>query len=217
MSDTLTYSKRIHLSLHTAWRCAKILYFCAKTCSIFKDSSALSVWLCTLWHAKSILILRLIKCGYNQGLIVYWSPLWDTRVLNNAIPWASMQQQSPFILPASGAGDCCWVVIWFGMGQPGLSPPPDSSDSAEPSQLTCFALTHLFSFLLIKWSDKVGALSHYKPLDTRHIKWTNMQMLPLFMELREFKKGETYTNLTIILLFCSPFFYAGCGSHCTIF
>lgn len=121
---------------------------------------------------------------------MYWSSLWDTRVLNNAFPWASMQRQSPFILPASGACDCCWALIWFGMGQPGLSPPPDSSDSAEPYQLTRFALTHLFSFLLIKWSDKVGALSHYKLLDTRHIKWTNVQMLPLFMEPGGLKKEE---------------------------
>lgn len=162
--DTHIYCTANTLILtHRAFHCAKILYFCAKACSIFKDCSALSVWLYTAWCTQSILIPRLIKCGYNQGLIVYWSPLWDTGVLNNAIPWAWMQQQSPFILPASRACDCCWVVIWFGLGPPGLSPLPDSSDSAEPSQPTRFALTRLFSFLLIKWSDKVGALSHYKP------------------------------------------------------
>lgn len=138
-----------HLSSHTACHCAKILYFCAKTCSIFKDGCALSVWLRTPWHTESILILRLIKCAYNQGLIVYWFPLWDTEVLNNAIPWALMQQQSPFILPVSGACDCCWVVIWFGVGQPGLSPLPDSSDSAEPSQPTCFTLARLYSFFFV--------------------------------------------------------------------
>lgn len=27
----------------------------------------------------------LIKCGYNQGLIGYWFPPWDSRVLNNAL------------------------------------------------------------------------------------------------------------------------------------
>lgn len=31
----------------------------------------------------------LIKCGYNQGLIGYWSPTWDGRVLNNALPRGS--------------------------------------------------------------------------------------------------------------------------------
>lgn len=136
--------------------CRNPLLLCKKHAPFSKKVVLYLFGLCTPWHAQSILILRLIKCGYNQGLIMYWSPLWDTGVLNNAIPWASVQQQSPFILPVSGACDCCWVVIWFGMGQPGLSPPPDSSDSAEPSQLTRFALTHLFSFLLIKWSDKVG-------------------------------------------------------------
>lgn len=161
---------RILLTHYSRCHCAKILYFGATTCSLFEDTNILSVWLCTRWHPQSILRTRLIKCGYNQGLIVYWSPLWDTGVLNNAIPWAPMQQQSPFILPASRASYCCWVVIWFGMGQPGLSPLPDSSYSAEPSQPTCCALTHLLSFLLIKWSDKVGALSHYKPWDNRHIK-----------------------------------------------
>lgn len=45
-----------------------------------------SVWLCTARHARSLLIAGLIKGGYNQGLIVYWSPLWDSGVLNNAIP-----------------------------------------------------------------------------------------------------------------------------------
>lgn len=145
---------------------AKILPFCAETRSIFKDSSALSAGLCTPRGVLSLSLPRLIKCGYNQGLIVYWSPLWDTRVLNNAVPRALMQQQGPFIEPASGASHCCRAVIRFGAGQPCLSPLPDSRDSAplrQPSPLTCFALTHLFSFLLIKWSDKVGALSHYKP------------------------------------------------------
>lgn len=141
---------RARFSSHTTCHCAKSLYLCARTCSIFKDSSSLSVWLCTRWQTQSMLILRLIKCGYNQGLIMYWSQLWDTGVLNNAIPWASMLQRSPFILSVSGACDCCRVVIWFGLGQPGLSPPPDSSDSAEPSQPTRFALTHLFSFFVNK-------------------------------------------------------------------
>ena len=188
------------------YHCAKILHFCPRTYSVFKESSALSVWLCTLWHAQSMLILRLIKCEYNQGLIMYWSPLWDTGVLNNAIPWASLQWQSPFILPVRGACDCCWVVIGFGMGQPGLSPRPDSSDSAELSQPTRFALTHLFSFLLIKWSDKVGALSHYKPWDTCHVKWTNMQMFPLFMEPGGDLCRQTSTNLTIIFYYSPPLF-----------
>lgn len=140
-----TYSKQLHIfgtALCQIW----ILYFCVKTYLIFKDSSTLCVWLSTLWHTQPLLIVRLIKCGYNQGLIVYWSSLWDSGVLNNAIPWASTLQQGPFIVAVSGAYDCCWAVIGFGMGRAGLSPLPDSSDSAEPSRLTCFALTHLFSF-----------------------------------------------------------------------
>lgn len=103
-ADTM-HGQHVH-TLHSMPQCQNPPHLC-KNMFHFQRPWSLSVWLCTPWHTQSILILRLIKCGYNQGLMVYWSPLWDTGVLNNAIPWALMQYQSPFIPPASGACDCC--------------------------------------------------------------------------------------------------------------
>lgn len=39
-------------------------------------------------------------------------------------------------------------------------------------------------------------------------------MLPLFMELGELKKRETYTNLTIIFIIPLSFSYSGWGGVC---
>lgn len=91
----------------------------------------------------------LIKRGYNQGLIGYWSPLWDSRVLNNALLWGSAAAARAIHPSRPGAGrhHHCRVLIGFLVQQSRrLSPRPDCSDSAESSQMTCFALAHLFSF-----------------------------------------------------------------------
>lgn len=116
-----TYSKHAPVLTRSTPLRLNPLLLCKSMLPFSKTVALSSAGLCAAWHAQSVILTPgLIKCGYNQGVIVYWSPLWDTGVLNNAIPWALMQQWSPFILPASAACDCCWVVIWFGVGQPRL-------------------------------------------------------------------------------------------------
>lgn len=53
-AEAQTYTADAHSSSHTACRCAKILYICAKPCSVFKDSIALFICLARHSVARSL-------------------------------------------------------------------------------------------------------------------------------------------------------------------
>lgn len=140
---------------------------------------SLSFWLCIQWQAQSIAILRLIKCGYNQGLIMYWSSLQNHRVLNNAIPRALLQlihracEQSLWLLLSGDlvwCGTACLISIARQQRFSWAVPP----DPPCPYPL-------VFFFSLMEWSDKTATLSHNKPSDSHHVKWANIPTLGSFM------------------------------------